>query len=224
VALWASTSPVNPRSASEWARTTSFVLHGPNASFSSSSSSKEDGKGRQTRANQEQVDEEEEVKAEDLYEVLGLRRGADPDEIKAAYRQMVKECHPDLRPGDAEAAKHFREVSNAYTTLLHVGLRRMYDLHLRHQEQRERLKERQEQERLSGLRGIIFVRHRRASAAAMVVFTALLSWALLEHALWNPSLFWKVFRNVPDWMPGKWRLSELFMVAAERRRGKHVEE
>jgi tetratricopeptide (TPR) repeat protein len=40
----------------------------------------------------------------DLYEVLGVGAGAPDEEIKAAFRRLAKQLHPDLHPGDAEAA------------------------------------------------------------------------------------------------------------------------
>ena len=53
----------------------------------------------------------------DLYEVLGLQKGASDDEIKKAYRKLAKKYHPDLNPGDKEAEKKMKEVNGAYEVL-----------------------------------------------------------------------------------------------------------
>jgi molecular chaperone DnaJ len=50
----------------------------------------------------------------DPYAVLGVSRDASPDEIKKAYRELVKKYHPDLHPGDESAAKKMSEVNAAY--------------------------------------------------------------------------------------------------------------
>ena len=50
----------------------------------------------------------------DLYEVLGVSRNASDEEIKRAYRVLAKKYHPDLNPGDAEAARKMQEVNAAY--------------------------------------------------------------------------------------------------------------
>ncbi len=51
---------------------------------------------------------------QDPYSVLGVSRDATDDEIKAAYRRLAKKYHPDLNPGDAEAARKMNEVNAAY--------------------------------------------------------------------------------------------------------------
>ena len=51
---------------------------------------------------------------DDPYKVLGLERGASDEEVKRAYRRLAKKYHPDLNPGDAEAAKKMQEVNAAY--------------------------------------------------------------------------------------------------------------
>ena len=51
---------------------------------------------------------------DDPYKVLGVSRDASEDEIKQAYRRLAKKYHPDLNPGDEEAAKRMQEVNAAY--------------------------------------------------------------------------------------------------------------
>lgn len=50
----------------------------------------------------------------DPYEVLGLDRSASDDDVKRAYRKLAKQYHPDLNPGDEEAARKMQEVNAAY--------------------------------------------------------------------------------------------------------------
>jgi|GEM_PF-1518046 hypothetical protein len=52
------------------------------------------------------------------WDVLGLRPGASPEEIKRAFRRRVKLCHPDLHPGDADAATRMKELTRAYSRLM----------------------------------------------------------------------------------------------------------
>lgn len=54
---------------------------------------------------------------DDPYRVLGLVRGASPAEITRAYRLRARTWHPDVRPGDPDAAAQFRALSDAYATL-----------------------------------------------------------------------------------------------------------
>lgn len=63
----------------------------------------------------------------DLYVVLGLTRGASEAEIKRAYRRLARRYHPDINPGDREAAARFREILDAYETLIDPDRRRHYD-------------------------------------------------------------------------------------------------
>lgn len=51
---------------------------------------------------------------EDPYKVLGVSPDATDDEIKRAYRRLAKKYHPDINPGDAEAARKMQEVNAAY--------------------------------------------------------------------------------------------------------------
>ena len=51
------------------------------------------------------------------YKVLGLDDGASKDEVTKAYRKLAKKYHPDLNPGDEEAAKKMAEVNAAYDSI-----------------------------------------------------------------------------------------------------------
>ena len=63
----------------------------------------------------------------DLYIVLGVQRGATPGDIKRAYRRLARRYHPDINPGDREAAARFRQILDAYETLIDPDRRRRYD-------------------------------------------------------------------------------------------------
>jgi molecular chaperone DnaJ len=63
----------------------------------------------------------------DLYIVLGIAREASDADIKRAYRRLARQLHPDINPGDREAAVRFRQVLHAYETLIDPNLRRTYD-------------------------------------------------------------------------------------------------
>jgi len=63
----------------------------------------------------------------DYYEVLGVSRSANGDELKAAYRKLAMEFHPDRNPGDAAAEAKFKEVGEAYSILSDPSKRQRYD-------------------------------------------------------------------------------------------------
>jgi molecular chaperone DnaJ len=63
----------------------------------------------------------------DYYEILGVDKTADGDEIKRAYRRMAMKHHPDRNPGDAEAEAAFKEAAEAYEVLADEQKRRIYD-------------------------------------------------------------------------------------------------
>lgn len=65
-----------------------------------------------------------------VYELFGIPRDADERQIKAAYRELVRECHPDHRPDDPDAAEFFKLVQVAFETLTDPEARAEYDAYL----------------------------------------------------------------------------------------------
>src|SRR5690348_13607543 len=65
------------------------------------------------------------------YDVLGVRPDADDEEVRLAFRQRAKACHPDLHGGNEGADQEFRNVTAAYHLLKHPGLRAAYNVELR---------------------------------------------------------------------------------------------
>jgi len=63
----------------------------------------------------------------DFYIVLGVERAASLGDIKRAYRRLARRYHPDINPGDQRAAAQFRDISEAYETLVDPERRRRYD-------------------------------------------------------------------------------------------------
>ncbi len=64
---------------------------------------------------------------QDYYAILGLRRDADSAAIKRAFRTLARQLHPDINPGNREAERRFKEVSEAYDVLGDEEKRQMYD-------------------------------------------------------------------------------------------------
>ncbi len=62
----------------------------------------------------------------DYYEVLGVQRNASSDEVKASYRKLAMEYHPD-RNRSPDAEEKFKEISEAYAVLSDPEKRRQYD-------------------------------------------------------------------------------------------------
>ncbi|MDK9696178.1 MAG: molecular chaperone DnaJ [Siculibacillus sp.] len=63
----------------------------------------------------------------DYYEVLGVGKTADEKDLKAAFRKLAMQFHPDRNPGNAEAEARFKEVNEAYDCLKDDQKRAAYD-------------------------------------------------------------------------------------------------
>ncbi len=63
----------------------------------------------------------------DLYDILGVSKGASDGEIKKAYRKIAMKFHPDKNPGDSEAEHKFKDAADAYSILSDNQKRSQYD-------------------------------------------------------------------------------------------------
>lgn len=63
----------------------------------------------------------------DYYDTLEISRQATADEVKKAYRKKAIQYHPDKNPGNADAEKRFKEISEAYEVLSDEKKRQVYD-------------------------------------------------------------------------------------------------
>src|SRR5689334_2361533 len=63
----------------------------------------------------------------DHYEVLGISSSSNADEVKAAFRKLAAQHHPDKNPDDPKAAARFKEINAAYQVLSDPQRRAMYD-------------------------------------------------------------------------------------------------
>jgi curved DNA-binding protein CbpA len=108
----------------------------------------------------------------EFYEVLGVRSDAADEEIKATFRRLAKQLHPDLHPGDEDAERRLRDVIRAYETLSERPSRMAYD---------------------AGLANQRLLRRWRFRANAMTVVAAFaltvsvgLHWRVLSEAILSP--------------------------------------
>lgn len=63
----------------------------------------------------------------DYYQILGVSKNADENDIKKAYRKLARQYHPDVNPGDKQAEQRFKEISEAYAVLSDADKRKKYD-------------------------------------------------------------------------------------------------
>jgi len=63
----------------------------------------------------------------DYYDVLGVSKGADENEIKRAYRQLARKHHPDVADDKVNAETKFKEINEAYEVLSDPNKRANYD-------------------------------------------------------------------------------------------------
>jgi molecular chaperone DnaJ len=67
------------------------------------------------------------VSKRDYYEILGIEREANDQQIKSAYRKLALKYHPDRNPGNKQAEEHFKEAAEAYAILADPQKRSLYD-------------------------------------------------------------------------------------------------
>ena len=63
----------------------------------------------------------------DYYEILGVNKNANADELKKAYRALAMKYHPDRNPDNQNAAKTFQEINAAYDVLKDPQKKAAYD-------------------------------------------------------------------------------------------------
>ncbi len=83
----------------------------------------------------------------DYYNILGIGKKADQEEIKKAYRKLARKLHPDLNPNDKDAHKKFQQINEANEVLSDPEKRKKYDAYgkdWKHAEQFEQQKHAQQ--------------------------------------------------------------------------------
>ena len=67
------------------------------------------------------------TQTKDYYGTLGVKKGANADEIRKAFRKLARKYHPDVNPGDKKAEEKFKEISEANDVLSDDKKRKVYD-------------------------------------------------------------------------------------------------
>lgn len=102
----------------------------------------------------------------DYYARLGLQKGCSEQELKSAYRQRAKRCHPDLHRDEQasqRAEEEFKQISEAYSVLSKPDARVDYDLsYSRH----ESMRKARQQEELRTMRRAMRVYARKSNESA----------------------------------------------------------
>lgn len=63
----------------------------------------------------------------DFYKILDVKKSANTNEVKKAYRKLAKELHPDKNKDDPQASEKFSDLSAAYEVLSDESKRKLYD-------------------------------------------------------------------------------------------------
>lgn len=68
------------------------------------------------------------MKIKNYYRILGIENSATSEEIRMAYKRLVRKYHPDLHPEDNKVHRVFTEIKEAYDVLSNLDKRLAYNL------------------------------------------------------------------------------------------------